>query len=450
MQHFAMTPPGATHAPHRRSLRCLFPHERSSIVRTPLPALLLAPLLVLATACADELVTAPQEALFSTSDGDAVTYQIIELGSLMTGSHARSRGNAIHGDPTTGDALVVGSSFYLGNDKAVVWEVSSAGDVTGPERLGELPEPFTERYPYQTARDVNSTGIIVGEALRREDNTIYRYFHVGWVFDGEMKVLPWFVDDTNKWFAWEVNDDGMVAGWIQYAAERDEDGNVTHWATRGALWLPPYVDEPILLQPLEGQMHANARTINNDGVIAGWSGTTGTDSVGVYWQADASGSVSGPYEIAPGFRSTALNDEGYVAGTAFGEAALWDPNSGSLIRLGILHNNGYSQAFGIDNAHDGAFGIVGWSARTLDSGDRIPTIWSMTNGSIQGPTELPLSGGFTGGYASDVDGPGEIVGIGYKKHRNQSLWQALLWRPVVGGGEDDTCEPHPRFHDRCK
>jgi hypothetical protein len=412
-------------------------------MRTRNAALLLAPLLLLATACTDQLVTAPQEALLSTSGGGAVTYQIIELGSLMTGSH--SRANAISLHPITGATVIVGASYYYGDEKAVAWEVSSAGQVTGPKRLGELPEPFAERYPYQLARDVNSTGIVVGESLRREGNTLYNYLHVGWVFDGEMKVLPWFVGDTNKHFAWEVNDDGMVAGWIQYA-ERDEEGNVTNWATRGALWLPPYVDEPILLDPLEGHLYANARTINNHGVIAGYSWTTATDSVGVYWQADASGSVSGPYEMAAGFRSTALNEEGYVAGTAFGEAALWNPNSGSLLGLGTLHTNGYSQGFGINNAQAGEVRVVGWSGRTTDTYDRIPTTWSTANGSTGGPVELALPGGYTGGYASDIDDRRDIVGVGYQKHRNQSIWQALLWRPVAGGDEggDGDCKPHPK------
>jgi len=51
-------------------------HEGRNLMRTPILSLLLGPMLLLATACGDQLVTAPLEALFSTTDGDAVSLKI--------------------------------------------------------------------------------------------------------------------------------------------------------------------------------------------------------------------------------------------------------------------------------------------------------------------------------------------------------------------------------------
>lgn len=417
-------------------------------MRTRMLSLLVAPLLLLAAGCEDELTTAPPQALFSTAEGEAVTYQAIELGGLMTGTHGWSRANALHSDPG-GEAVVVGSAHYAGDEKAVVWRVSENGDVSGPERLGELTDPVATGYTYQIARDLNSAGVIVGEATYRDGGAIDLNRTVGFLFDGEMNLLPWFVGDTREWFAWEINDDGMVVGAIRYV-ERDEEGITMH-TVRGALWLAPYEAEPVLLDPLAGHELSQARTINNDGIIAGWS-YTGADSVGVYWVADVSGSISGPYQLAPGFRSTALNSTGYLAGQALGEAALWDPNSSSLHQLGTLDSNGYSQAFGINNTDDGAFQIVGWSGRSRDSKDRIPTVWNTADGSTGGPLEIALPRGYTGGYASDVDEREWIVGVGFEKQRNQSVWKALLWQPQAtggdggdnDGGDEDPCKPHPR------
>lgn len=419
-------------------------------MHTRMLSLLVAPLLLLAAGCEDELTTAPPEALFSTAEGEAVTYQAIELGGLMTGTHGWSRANALHSD-LGGDAVVVGSAHYVGDEKAVLWRVSENGDVSGPERLGELTDPVVTGYTYQLARDINSAGVIVGEVLYRDGGTINPNLTVGFLFDGEMNLLPWFVGDTQQWFAWEINDDGMVVGAIRYV-ERDEDGNTTN-TVRGALWLAPYEAEPVLLDPLPAHELSQARTINNDGTIAGLS-YTGADSVGVYWVADVSGSISGPYELAPGFRSTALNSTGYVAGQALGEAAVWDPNSSSLLQLGTLDSNKYSHAFGINNTDGGAFQIVGWSGRSGDNQDWLPTVWNTADGSTDGPLEIALPRGYTGGYASDVDEREWIVGVGFEKQRNQSVWQALLWQPqeTVGdgdddggdGGDEDPCKPHPR------
>jgi uncharacterized membrane protein len=373
-------------------------------------------------------VTGPDDPALGAGSGGAGSggaAGIIELGGLMTDVHSHSRAHAIYSNPGTGEAIIVGTAHDRGNLKAVLWRVAAHGVVSGPVRLGELPSAMAANYPYHLARDINSSGVIVGDAYYVEAHTIYSQRTVGYVYaNGQMEALPRF-GDTEAWFAWEINDDGMVAGWIRDAAERNGEREV---AIRGALWLPPYRDHPILLSPLEGHASANARTINNNGIIGGWS-WTGADTVGVYWQMDPGGSISGPHELAPGFRSSALNDGGYVAGYQSNEAALWNPSAGSLIRLGTLHPNGHSMAWGINNTNEGAFRVVGWSAATPDLNTGFPTMWNVVNGIAEGPVELALPGDYTGGYATDADQRGWIVGVGFQTSGSATVWQALLWRP---------------------
>jgi uncharacterized membrane protein len=411
------------------------------------PTLLVATLVLIATGCADESVTAPLAAPVSPSADALASSGLIELGGL--GHLKDGRANAIHSWPD-GNAIVVGAvatvdtSLYR-NEKAVYWDLTVDGTASEPVALGQLPDPFDDSHPYQVARDVNSNRVIVGESMYREGNTLYSQRTVGFVFDGkEMKLLPWLVGDTYAWFAWEVNEGGMVAGWIRYASERDEEDEVTAIATHGALWLSPYEDAPVLLEPLAGHVSAHARTINDDGIIAGWS-WSGQDTVGVYWLASEAGSVTGPFPLADGFRSTAINAAGHVAGHASGLAAVWDAGTHSLEHLDGLYKNGYSQAFGINNGDGGAFRVVGWSGRKLDFDSRLPTIWDMAGGST--PMQLALPDDYSGGFASDVDERGWVVGVGYEKvSRTRSVWRAVVWLPAVGDGGDDEepCDPHPR------
>jgi hypothetical protein len=416
---------------------------------TKSPALLVATLILIATGCADETITEPPAAPLRASADAVAGSGLIELPGLLGGG--RGRANAIHSWPG-GEAIVVGAAFDIdvideepyGNEKAVYWNIAADGSASDPVPLGPLPGPFDESHPYQLARDVNSAGVIVGESMYRSHTTLYPQRTVGFVFDDAMKLLPWFVGDTYAHFAWAVNEEGMVAGWIRYASERDEEDVVTDIATRGALWLPPYEDAPILLEPLAGHVSANARTINDDGIIAGWSWVD-QDTVGVYWITDATGSITGPVALADGFRSTALNAAGHVAGHAYGAAAVWNAGTSSLTLLGGLYKNGYSQAFGINNGEGGTFRVVGWSGRKLDADARIPTIWDPASG-IQ-PVELGLPDDYSGGFASDIDDRGWVVGVGYQKtSRTGSTWRAVVWLPGIddGGDGEQPCNPHPK------
>jgi hypothetical protein len=412
-----------------------------------IPALLVATLVLTATACTDASVTEAPAVPLSVSADAMVGSGFIELPGLgLIGDDARA--NAIRSLPK-GKAMVVGAAATIDtslyrNEKAVYWTLNADATASDPVLLGPLPGDFDDSHPYQLARDVNSKGVIVGESLRRIHTTLYSQVTVGFVFVGSMKVLPWLVGDSYAWFAWAVNEDGLVAGWIRYASERDEDDTVTATATRGALWLPPYVDAPILLEPLPGHLHANARTINDHGTIAGWS-WSGQDTVGVYWTTDTAGSVTGPFALADGFRSTAINAAGHVAGHANGAAAVWNAGTNSLTPLGGLYKNGFSQAFGINDGDGDTFRVVGWSGRKLDAEERIPTIWDTASG-IQ-PVRLTLPDNYSGGFATDIDDRGRAVGVGYQTiSRTRSIWRAVVWLPESGdgGGEQPPCNLHPR------
>jgi hypothetical protein len=426
------------------------------MMRTRSAALLLGPVLVLVAACSDQVVSpnaeaipAMPEVLYSVVDG--VTYEVIELASLGTGSNGHARANALAPSPT-GGALVVGAAFDVGNEKAVVWQVSGDGGVAGPVKLGELPEP-AEAFEYQLARAINSGGVIVGEAVYRDPETLQLNWNrsIGWVHsDGVMSPLPWFVGDTYAVHAWDVNEHGLAVGWIRYVGERDQDGTATRIDTRGALWLPPYENAPILLDPLEGHTRAHARVINDDGIIAGWSWAE-SDSVGVYWTTDAVGTIGGPFVLSAGFRAGAMNTTAHAAGVKSGEAAVWSPESGTVGFLGTLPNTAYSQAFGISDAVDGGLGVVGWSGNFTDATDRRPAIWSTTAGGSTSLMELPTPRNYRGGYASDIDyieDEGWAVGVGFQKLQNKTVWRAILWRPGGDGGE--TSEPEPCTHPKGK
>jgi uncharacterized membrane protein len=398
-------------------------------------------LLLLSAGCADDPVTPSQNVQFSTG-GDATSFDVIELGTLTSGNQAFASATAIR--TSGGGALVVGYSHFQGDLKAVTWSVTEDGSVTGPTRLGEVLSPLGEdNYPYQTGRDINTAGVAVGGVYRREGPYLYSQT-LGYVFDGTMRLLPWLLGRTNAWYAWAINEPGMVVGWLRYS-ERDEDGTLIAYHTRGALWLPPYEDAPVLLDPLPGHGSAQARTVNDDGFIAGWS-FTGADTTGVYWTADAAGQITGPWPIAAGFRSTAANATRHVAGHAFGQAAHWDPASNTLTRLGLLKKDSYSQAYGINDVGPGSFSMVGWSGRSLDQGDRVPVLWNSANGSTGPAIALPMPSGYSSGFASDADNRTWIVGRGDRQHRSQTTSDALLWRPRPAGGDEGEvpCNPHPR------
>jgi hypothetical protein len=222
MQHLVIAPSGTVPALHGRTWQCLLPGGRSNIMRTRLLGLLFAPLLLLAAACADELAISPQEALFSTVSGETTEYQAILLADRYGHAHAINDAGIV-----VGDILEV----------AVRWVVSSDG-IPGPEELGTLPGRFADSD--QQALAVNGSGTIVGYAVSRSHGTEGAFVYTD---EMGMQLLPWFVGDTYNRRAVAINDQGIIAGWVDFAV-RDDDGTITDRRFEGAVWLN-LIDEPI-------------------------------------------------------------------------------------------------------------------------------------------------------------------------------------------------------------
>jgi hypothetical protein len=378
---------------------------------------------------------------------ESISYEAVVLERLAGRFNNDSWAQAINNNNVIAGAARNGDGSWT----AVQWTVNGSGDIIGPVELGRVPEEYDGRpaaydsdlNQSQIGRSVNSNGIIVGEAqIYQWDGATLSTTLTAFIYDGEMKKLPGLADDVlprdvgdkYDYFAWEINDDGIAAGWAEFSV-RDDQGEVTGTLIRGALWFPPYTDSPVLLDPLEDHTWAKARAISNDGTIAGWSvreTETGLEPVGVYWQI-AGGSVSGPFETGADFRASAVNGSAAVAGYRFNDAVVWQ--DGSLKTLGILPGHARSQAYGISEVAEGSFRIVGWSGGSTS--DSRAVIWSVADGSVIGPVDLGVpKGNYNGGWASDINDNGWVAGT---SNPNNKAPVATIWKPVYdeNNGDDD-------------
>jgi probable HAF family extracellular repeat protein len=404
-------------------------------MRTRVEALLLWPMVLLASACAGDLVTAPHDA---AHDGEsaaratagtesATVYQIITL----EGRAGRANDINDHG--------VVAGVYQpsAGTNRAARWIVDAAGHVTGPLELGSLPELFAEVS--QVAYAVNDAGVIVGTAERSNGR------RGGFIYDGEMRLLPWFVGDTYNWRAGGINDHGVVAGSIDFAV-RDEDRNIVDRLERGAVWLNS-TDEPLLLPPLEGHDRSGVgmlKPINNSGMVVGWSSLAdGSGVVRVRWQISGE-TVSGPFEIgAPDFVPFRANDAGDIAGfqwrTSGREAALL--RGGTLFGLGVLAGYDDSEARDVNDAATagGTVQVVGWSG--VFPTNQHAVVWTVQgDGTVTSLVNLGLPKNFNAANAEAINAGGWIVGA--SRHTNRGGQIATLWMPQQdgSGGGGGSCK----------
>jgi len=408
-------------------------------MRTRILGPLLAPLLLLVTACADELVTAPQEALFSTGSGETTEYQAILLANRYGHAHAINDAG-----------IVVGHIL----DVAVRWMVSSDG-IAGPEELGTLAGRYADSH--QQALAVNSGGAIVGYALSRSHPNEGAFVYTD---EMGMQLLPRFLGDTYHSRAVAINDQGNIAGWIDFAV-RNDDGTITGRLFRGAVWLNT-VDEPILLPPLEGDSASRAVAIDMNGLVTGYSRSTyhSGSEVGVAWRINNEGQlVEGPYSPNPGFGpggwvaswtwpvgGNSLNDAGDIVGwqysaTNHSDAALL--RGGQVLLLGSLLPDELSYAMGItDPTAAGVVQIVGSSGWESS----VATLWTVDADAKISAVDLGAPRRSINASASGINAQGWIVGRSASRNLSR---RPTLWMPVAGGGEggDDDCKPHPRTNE---
>jgi hypothetical protein len=405
-------------------------------MRTRTTVLLLAPLFMLASACADQLVTEPQGASFATTAGDAtVGYDAIIL-PAFTSVPGTAGGSGAAADINDFGIIAGFARDAMGSDLALRWVATSTG-ASGPEALGALPPPF-DGHSRQIPLAMNNAGLVVGYV-----QTSGRFS--GFVYDDEngMQLLPqaWqFLEAPSG-----VNDQGMIVGTIDVAI-RDADGVVVGRRARGAV--SPDLASTILLPPLAGHSESRASAINTDGLITGGSRAGSGPWVGVTWRIDGAGMVlEGPDEIMDGFFPGALNSTGDMLATAIpwsetGVRAVL--RNGSMLALDPLQPGHSVYANGISDEVGGTVRVVG------SSGSRA-VLWTVNaNNEVSGPVDLGVpSNNTTWASARGVNRYGWIVGSTHTKAHNM---RPTLWLPRSSGNDGDDggeCKPHPRHKDRC-
>jgi hypothetical protein len=388
---------------------------------------LLLPSLILLTGCGENTATAPQtspqDPLLAEVSGGTASYAAMVLDG--------GNGNAM----AINDAgIAVGMAREGGEERypALRWVVTTDG-VTGPERLPFLPAPFDNAFSHQPLA-VNNSGSVIGYF---QDNNRYGAF----VYHDDigMQPLPWFVGNTYGFWASDINDQGIVVGWIDFAV-RDADGTIMERRKRAAVW-PNTADEPKLLPPLEGHDATSAGSINMDGLVLGSSWVGGDPSVGVAWVVGPDGGLlKGPHELTAGFRSHALNNGGDMIGAfEWCQAAFVRGSQIEVLPL-LAPDDTCTWASDLtDVAADGTVKIVGHTG-----GGTTAALWILSSdGQAIGAMDLGIPRRTQGAYARGVNTQGWIVGAARTKNSGDV---PALWMPHSGGGDDDggDCNPHPR------
>jgi hypothetical protein len=343
---------------------------------------------------------------------------------------------------------VFGSIVQSGADRAARWSVDPTGNVGGPVLLGSLPPPFdlADQYVRFASRDGN---VVLGYAQNGRGNP-----NAGWVWAHGTMTMLLPVPTEGRVVPFAINEAGMIVGQI---ASNDVDGD---W---GAVWLPPYADEPLLLPRLEGYSLNSARGITNDGIVSGWVRGEGMVEALVQWQIDAAGKVLRGPDILEGIDQillSAVNQDLDMAGSFHGDDVstpyLFRSAAGQRIDLGLLAGHSTGGARGIsERAPDGSVHLVGSSFTTGGLLGGAAVLWSVVGGNIvTSAVDLglppatvisnrpPRSLKFVSAGAFSSNSQRWVVGW---SRRDDGAFFSTLWRPSGDEpGEDEDCNPHPR------
>jgi hypothetical protein len=387
---------------------------------------LLFPSLLLLMGCGENIATAPQaspqDPLLADVSGGTPSYHAVVLDG--------GNGNAM---AINDSGIAVGMARQRGEERypALRWVVTVDG-VAGPEKLPFLPPPFHNAFSHQP-QAVNNSGIIVG---------YFQNNHYGaFVYSDEigMQPLPRFVGDTYHFWASDINDQGIVVGWIDFAV-RDADGTIIERRNRAAVW-PNTVDEPKLLPPLEGHDATSAGSINMNGLVLGTSWVGADPKSVVAWVVGQDGGLlEGPYELAPAFGARAVNNGGDIIGSLPRCRAAFLRGSHIEVLPSLTPDDTCTSAWDLtDVAPDGTVMVVG----DIDNGMRA-ALWTLDSDGRAGVAmDLGIPKGTEGAYARGVNTQGWIVGAGRTKRSGDV---PALWMPNTGGGDDSggDCDPHPK------
>jgi hypothetical protein len=417
-------------------------------MHTRLLAAALPPLLLFALSACENvtqpLLPVPDDTMRSANTADPTRF----VATVLPGGTMSSIVDAVlHLDGAGG---VFGSVMHAsGTDRAAKWTVDASGNVSDPVLLGTLPAPFDLADQY--VMSVNSDRqVVIGYARNASTRET-----AGWVWGSGTMPVRLLAANATRVYPMAINAAGVIVGQIATTL----DGVSGDW---GAVWLPPYDAEPILLPRLEDYSLNSARGITEGGVITGWVRGKGVPDALVRWEIDAQGNVlSGPDRLhgIDHLLVGAVNQDLDVVGSYYGDGSfgpyLFRSDADQRIALGTLMGHARGSVRGVsERATDGGVHAVGSSYTTIISDERA-VLWSVDLGNaVTGPLDLGLpeaavistrprrSLAFVSAGAYSTNDQRWVVGW---SKREDGAFFATLWQPAADddAGEGD-CNPHPR------
>ncbi len=322
-------------------------------------------------------VSTPDFAVGQSRGSRSLQFDYIALDGSAT-SHTwaaaiNDRG-VVAGTATVSASTMMGSGFIWTEsdgfttivENAVVWDINNKAQVVGRYRCSSEIE-CAAGFSWRPSTGLQDLGNFFPYAVNNRGDmagTCGESTPCAILDGGRVEIAV----DSDFAIAFDINDRGVVAGWM-YGPVDEEGGRgpvAFTWSLRGGL---------IILDAADAD-NTIANAINRHGVVAG--SVTYNSTIGV---------------------SSRVNAVIWTQGQPF-----------------ILHGDDWTTAAAI-NAR-------GWTVGFLSvggSGPNLPMFWIPGQPAVQ----LPLSGG-TGGFATDINKLGQVVGYVYT---SAGIMQAVLWRP---------------------
>jgi hypothetical protein len=250
-----------------------------------------------------------------------------------------------------------------------------------------------------TARDVNASGVIAGDA---ELGAVFWAPRANGSY-GNATTLP---SVSSAPFARGINDGGVIVG---------NDGAAVVWTPSGGSYTETFLAAPGGL--------SEAWSVNAGGLVVGRDG-----SAAVVWQPNGAGGYVEavlPTSVSAFPQALDVNDAGIIVGQD-DRAVVWTPNAGGYTETFLPLTNpgsGASQAYGINQA-----GVIAGQ----DSGALYAAVWVPNGSGGYVETVLPGSGAFPE-IAFGVSDTGLVVG--------EDGTNAVVWSPNGSGGYVESVLP---------
>jgi probable HAF family extracellular repeat protein len=251
---------------------------------------------------------------------------------------------------------------------------------------------------YTTPRGINSQGQAVGDSANHSG-----YTAVVWT-NGVPLDLGTLPGGAYSW-AYGINASGEVVG----------TSTTAHTDGKAFLWTQATGMQSLGI--LQGGTDSVASAINRFGQVVGTSSTNGgKNRYAFLWSKTTGmkslGALPGGSSLTGGSAGSAMNDLGQVAGgsdcgSLCHHAVLWSKTKASILDLGLLAGESYSDAYGINNA-----GQVVGKAYSPGLNDERPFVWSPSTGMLDLNNLIPANSGWVLQFAFAINDKGQIVGGG--------------------------------------